>query len=280
MKTIKIVSPSVNVSDRLFFCNGAIKASDKPYTPYREGAIIPRYPMIKKTDELYSSRLDDTNCDCAASIIIFEVGRDIIDQINLLKISEIRSIEAALSIYKLPELPKIIENIRFLIKDSMLTDSSELNFLSLAINYPNLESITTVIDGSQTQGRKVFSGLHIDDIENNSILSAKYSMRRLAINIGSGARYLLFSDATVKEVALRVAPSIAEDAPLPADIVRQYYENNMDDQVYAIKLMPNEAYICFTENIIHDATNIDSSAADIVLHFIGNFSLSLSKINR
>lgn len=103
-----------------------------------------------------------------------------------------------------------------------------------------------------------FIGLHVDNWEGAALLNREALPNRLCVNIGSSHRYFLFvpcSLCSMIDVLERVHGRDWQIPPRLTSIGRLFLEEYPSFPVIRCKVLPGEAYIAPTENLVHDASS-------------------------
>ena len=102
-----------------------------------------------------------------------------------------------------------------------------------------------------------FIGLHIDDLDEQPLRRREESTSRLCVNLGLSRRYLLFINLGVGRMAelLSAAQNLTDCLGLrPTPFIHAFLRAFPEYPVVRLAVLPGEAYISPTENMIHDAT--------------------------
>ena len=137
----------------------------------------------------------------------------------------------------------------------------------IRISAPNLPTVTTDKD--------LLVGLHVDEWFHDGQAPRRWRPNRMVFNLGRQPRYFMFINIPVEEmmddmpVGLQ-SPSIREGT----DIGRRFMQSHPNYPVCRIRVLPGEAYIAPTENLVHDASSIGITRVDIAGHVLGQFKLA------
>jgi hypothetical protein len=135
----------------------------------------------------------------------------------------------------------------------------EIGPVDLVINRPGL--LSTAIKAAT--GACI--GLHIDTHEPLPLTQRRSAMTLCAANIGAAERYLDFINLPVRQIVASLAGSkvpVPETAPALKDAFLLTYP---DYPVVRITVPPGQAYLCNTQDTIHDGSTNLSGLPDIVL---------------
>ncbi|RBL89646.1 hypothetical protein [Chitinophaga flava] len=150
-----------------------------------------------------------------------------------------------------------------------LQEGKEISKGFYSVNDANLSTTTKYFKGKQ------YTGLHIDNIDNLAIDKAHDAQNRLCINLGTQKRYFLFVNQPLSEMKTWI---LNQKGSFNAKNT-QWHLSQLFCRTYGtypivrIPLDPYQAYIAPTENILHDGSNIGSTAPDITYTLLGHFSL-------
>jgi hypothetical protein len=122
-------------------------------------------------------------------------------------------------------------------------------------------------------------GLHFDSWDRLGPLDRDRGTNRLCVNLGIGARHLLFVPKAAAVVLQEFAskhldvftPEALQDSTGRFDLARRYLEAFPEQPVLRIRVLPGEAYVAPTENLIHDGSSEESIDRDISVTVRGFF---------
>jgi hypothetical protein len=123
-------------------------------------------------------------------------------------------------------------------------------------------------------------GLHFDSWDRLPPLDRARGSNRLCVNVGAGSRHLLFvpmsAAAIVGALAARQIYVLTDEAALRdstgrCDLARRYLEVFPDQPVLRLRVLPGEAYVAPTENLIHDGSSEEAVDRDISVTVRGFF---------
>jgi len=136
-------------------------------------------------------------------------------------------------------------------------------------NAPRLPTVT--MDGGSGQ----LIGLHVDNWFNTPLGKRDESPNRVALNLGSQDRYLLFVNLPLMRMweLVHEKPRTGPAEPrLQADLLDRFWKKFPSYPVVRLRIGPGEAYVAPTENIAHDGSTLDMSTWDIYLTVLGYFA--------
>jgi hypothetical protein len=136
--------------------------------------------------------------------------------------------------------------------------------VGLCVNPPGLPTVTF------DEARKGYIGLHVDNWYDD--LSPDKAPGRICINLGSSARYFLFSPLSLTGMELAMAPD-GRNLDRRGDLARAFFRRFPDQPVLRLRVTPGEAYIAPTENISHDGSTLDQAGWDLTLTVRGWFAV-------
>jgi hypothetical protein len=129
-------------------------------------------------------------------------------------------------------------------------------------NQKNLKTITR----SNINSKLI--GIHVDSWDGGFDPEKRFKARnRICINIGTEARFFLFIPITVSSIYKEYGLNILEQNT-PCTFFQDF-----NYPIYRIKVLPGEAYIACTENILHDASSLYQKNSDLQLTILGYFSI-------
>ena len=136
-------------------------------------------------------------------------------------------------------------------------------------NAPGLPTVT--MDG----GSGKLIGLHVDNWFNTPLAERHLSPNRVALNLGSEDRYLVFVNLPlirIWELVHDVPPAGAADLRLRADLLDRFWRKFPSYPVVRLRIGPGEGYVAPTENIAHDGSTLGMSMWDVYLTVLGHFA--------
>lgn len=131
----------------------------------------------------------------------------------------------------------------------------------LAFAPPNLNS--TAFD----RVKRIYKGLHIDDHERLSYQDRDASFVLFNINIGNSIRYFQFINHDVQEIINNLSDNLDCDVrSWPTYRIKDHFFSLYENYpVIRAILSPGEAYLCQTQNLIHDGSTNCYGCPDISL---------------
>jgi hypothetical protein len=271
------------------------------YLKYRPGSFVPKEPWREptKTEASFlfanTSDLNSNAWDLGSSIGAFRLSDDAVSPLeDLLEQIGTRSAETPQD-YKsaidhpswksaLSEILKILPP--YCLPDGKLSglDLQETEpglktvtpkVISLRVTNPGLRTITK--DDSINLSKSFHIGMHLDSWDRAPLRQRHKSRNRICINLGREDRYFLFINLSLMDMFRALDYS-------DEDVYKHYRGLNVGVEfmkryplypVVRLRLLPGEAYIAPTDNIIHDASSIGKRYPDVTLAFIGHFGLPL-----
>lgn len=118
-----------------------------------------------------------------------------------------------------------------------------------------------------------YVGLHIDDWEQMPIEQRQYSKNRICINLGHSERYLLFVNLSIEAIlSLDKVIAMSNNRPRYIDEISElFFELFPAYPIVKLKVLPGEAYVAPTENMIHDGYTLGANGPDVRLTIRGYF---------
>jgi hypothetical protein len=129
-------------------------------------------------------------------------------------------------------------------------------------------ALTTTIDPSTGQ----LEGLHPDNHDGLPVSRRlTESRRRLVINLGPGARWLLVATPDVLDITRALHPGDEQRVPRTND-VREYAVRNPDALiVHRLGLEPGEGYVGPSELMVHDGSTYGTDEPSDIAHYLGRW---------
>ncbi|HEY6815170.1 MAG TPA: cyclophane-forming radical SAM/SPASM peptide maturase GrrM/OscB [Croceibacterium sp.] len=143
-------------------------------------------------------------------------------------------------------------------------------FCPLGIMLQDAGQKTTTVD--EADGLRL--GLHVDSWTKSRGDKRAGAINRIAVNLGEHPRRLLLLDLGVDQL-MNLVRSTSDPRPElrnPTEIARQFLFRFPDYPVVSIQVLPGEAYIAPTENLVHDGCSSGSTGRDVVFTILGQFT--------
>jgi hypothetical protein len=256
MQTRLRLPPTRNLQGRIAYSSGLTYSSadrDDGHAPYMPCAVVPALPWrdcsadtaprVFEAGEAWSSG------DC---IGVVPVGSRILE---LLRDAHAKQPSSDVS-----SLFAAVRGLaRFCVRSEGL---AMLGFFDTPVGM-----VTSTVD-ARSDG-SVRPGLHVDSYDGIEVGNRCARRNRLCVNLGFETRYFLFIDATFDSLSAQVA---GDAALTPLEVTARFLAQNPERRVIRLSIAPGEAYIAPTENIIHDATSLGKSKADVTFTLLGHFS--------
>jgi hypothetical protein len=138
----------------------------------------------------------------------------------------------------------------------------------IAVNLPGLETVTF-----DPADRK-FLGLHLDSWDGQPLERRARSLNRICINIGSKPRYFMFLNLSMTSIARLLAQESQTTLCRPVTSLGPAFMSRFPGYpIVRVRIAPGEAYIAPTDNIIHDASTVDTRRRSVSLHLRGWFTV-------
>jgi hypothetical protein len=121
---------------------------------------------------------------------------------------------------------------------------------------------------------KKMIGLHFDEWDGLPLDKLETATNRINFNIGLEPRHLVFINLTAKNIfeLTKKYHDIDFSSNGQVKLARIFFEKFTSYPVIRIKLMPFEAYVAPTENVIHDGSTEEKNEPDISLTTRGYFT--------
>ncbi|MFJ2744824.1 hypothetical protein ACIO3O_34785 [Streptomyces sp. NPDC087440] len=124
---------------------------------------------------------------------------------------------------------------------------------------------TTTTEDSAT-GRRI--GLHVDNFDRLPYARRHQGRRRLCLNLGPGARYLLIGDRDIQQICRTLHTAPDRHHPHTEDI-RRYVTARHPLRCLRIYLAPGEGYIAPTEFLPHDGSTAGIDQPSVAAFWLG-----------
>jgi len=149
----------------------------------------------------------------------------------------------------------------------MYLQHGTLETKSIGVNSPGLPTVTV------DHGHRRFVGLPVDSWDQLPIVQRCQARNRISINLGQEARFWLFINLTLQQIAqwLKLSAGIRLSG---SALGNAFMQRDPTYPVVKLKIAPYEAYLAPTENLIHDGCSLDKSTLDLHLTFLGHFGVT------
>jgi hypothetical protein len=219
---------------------------------YNPGAFVPAKPWRKPTDRESNGLWRDSGFTGVDFVGITKVPDDLLAEFNNVERDGSSGPLWRLESNRIDELSRPLVN--YLCKGFGYKKDPVRQGVS--VNMPALETVTF-------DANRAFLGLHLDSWDGQPLETRVQSLNRIVVNIGSEARYFLFLNLSLMEMAraLTLRPGTVHGGLNwlgPAFMARfpRY-------PIVRVRVAPGEAYIAPTDNVIHDASTIDSKGPSV-----------------
>ncbi|GAA2259014.1 hypothetical protein GCM10010430_48820 [Kitasatospora cystarginea] len=121
-------------------------------------------------------------------------------------------------------------------------------------------------------GRRI--GLHVDNWDKLRYAEKHQGRRRLCLNLGPGARYILLGDIDIQAICRTVHDDYEHRYPHTDDL-RTYVARHKPLRCFRIRLAPGEGYIAPTELLPHDGSTEDQPEPSTAAFWLGHWPRSV-----
>lgn len=137
----------------------------------------------------------------------------------------------------------------------------------VSINSVGLPTVTF------NQATQQLIGLHLDSWDKLLVEQRHLSTNRICINLGLEDRFLLFVNLSLIDMMRLTQMDSLSSQRSPIAIRHDFLTKYPDYPVIKLRILPGEAYIAPTENMIHDGCTIGKQFFDITLTIRGHINL-------
>lgn len=271
-----VLHPSVSgsISDYLSLSSGTELASSRPRSvgPYDPEARLARGPWRPLSDEelkRYSVGGTGARGRTVWLVDLGSLGAELISELRALGFHRVWSTDEANALNRSIQAQVVVGRIATAVQPFEL--EPERNLSRVVAHPPGLEGVTAHHDEG------IYSGLHVDSFDNAPLTGRDLSQNRLALNVGTQDRYLLFLDRTVREMSDEISPEKEELKSVTSKAVtslgREWMKAHPDRPVVRLRVKPGQAYIAPTENIVHDASSEGQTHMDLSVVLRGKYGV-------
>jgi len=267
-------------SSRISFSSGTLKASQIDLKNYEENAYIPRKPWIKvKNNPIQIFSLEESGFlwEHGSSIGVCKISEEILfpiqEILDRFRLREYQNIDSYKLVHSLTDFRDALRNLfQYLVSNYCVNETAEN--LGICIAPPNLVTLTR---DTNNLIKKPYIGMHLDSWDKLPLYKRHESRNRICINLGTKPRYFLFIDRTLKNIysCMSVQVDNYDEYYCGSELGIEFMKYNPSYQVARLKILPGEAYIAPTDNLIHDALSASDKHIDVTLTFLGYFAPNL-----
>jgi hypothetical protein len=265
-RLVRLWSPNAGVrneSGRAEISNGTCLVREIPATvgPYADGARLPRDPWSNGSAEerrtLWAPTARATDRTIAL-LRLFERG-------DVARFSDVFSAIRPCR-FDSPDVRADPLLAWLLTQTSALNSRGPFDLHSLISNAPGRRGTAFNTE------RQLHVGLHVDSWDKGDLASLQAARNRIAINVGTEPRYLVFINIPIVEmIPLLGAPTRFADQP-PDAVLDAFMSAFPDYPAIRLRVDPGEAYVAPTEAIAHEGSTEGATVADRVVMVRGYFS--------
>lgn len=260
-------------SERLRISHGTKAAASDLQPAYAIGAMVPRVPWRCLTPDEETRVFGGRHP--AHTVQVCRIPPEAIEGFGPLRTALARD-------YPVEVLQRVIGSKRTAEAFSCLQSGlgrfgvcwQTIRALGISLKSPGLETCTT----ESSTGERV--GLHVDSFFGDGLSGRERRALRLCINVGIEPRHFLFVNTSLQRIWEVSCDGSREMHQVNASaIAAAFLAAHPNYGVLRLTLLPGEAYIAPTENIIHDSTSADRRTFDAALTFLGYSDGAVSASN-
>jgi hypothetical protein len=182
--------------------------------------------------------------DIHRSVMIVRLSQELIQVLRQLTTEEINTIFGSL------DINNDMQRLMLSYIEPVCTLDGIVAFHRLVPDRPN--RLTVSYDHMQS----AFNGLHVDSWDSPPGHDRNRSPNRISINVGTVERKLLFVNVTLDEMGQQIKEASPDVAmPCGTERGRLFFRMFPHYPVASLRLLPGEAYIAPTENMMHDGSS-------------------------
>jgi hypothetical protein len=251
-------------SERISLSSGTTAIETSQYPEYIDGAFVPREPWRKPhRDELFS-----LCCARFSFLPSSTVGIVTLSSSNLKALKTLVRVKPEPTYGSERLMSHQIEAIKEMLNEDGIAFASKDKSICYGAS-PHPPKLRTV-----TRTPNYFVGLHIDSWDKSLLYERSSSSNRVSVNIGEEDRFFLFLNLTLAGMAhylnINVNPL---NMIVPDKVATNFMTKYPDYPIIRVRIRPGEAYIAPTENIIHDASTVDTKNTGWVVNIRGFFGV-------
>ena len=251
--------------DRVYLSDGTIclQQPEGDKAEYNPGAFLPKTPWRKPTEWERKRLWQDSGVTNVDFVGVASIPNELLATLRAV----VRDTDAdALRQLEPRRIREFIGPLIDYLRDRFAYKSEPFNH-GIHVHRPGRETVTL----NTASGK--YLGLHLDSWDRYRVEARARSLNRICVNLGAEPRHLLFLNLTLMNVA-RLAQESQETADRAYDSVGPAFMSRFPGYpIVKVRIAPGEAYIAPTDNVIHDASTVDSRSPSITLTLRGWFTV-------
>lgn len=264
-------SNQISTENRLHLSSGVESYSGKSFQgiPYKNYSFVPKKPWKKCNiaDEKKLLANSEKILNIYDAIGVVKIPDYIIMQINTLKLDQLSNTSELNQVKQSKEYKIFIENLLNYLNEFSKSKES-LTCLDICMNIPGMP--TTSID---LKSQKLV-GLHLDNWDKKVLNDTESARNRICINIGKEERYFSFCNLPIKQI-IKELETRSNNIKDGVHLASTWFQEKDSYPIVRLKVLPGEAYISPTENLLHDGITDLKKHLDLHLTVLGYFDPKL-----
>lgn len=191
------------------------------------------------------------------SVVLVDLGERILDQAH----EELLPLVGGAEVSP-PERAVALRRFHGAVLDALASDlgivAEQVGAADLVVHRPGLRST------AHNPDRDVFMGLHVDSHQRLPFGERWAAMTLCAVNVGFTHRYLNLVNLSVPSLVGLLEES-GHDVPGESanDLRDAFFATFPDYPIIRVRLQPGQAYLCNTQNTVHDGATNDDGLPDL-----------------
>lgn len=199
------------------------------------------------------------------TVSVFPLPRALLDGLRELGVTRLESRSDAVEFEKRADVTALLARLSEALRSRHSGPDSPRD-LGLMADAGGL--VTTTFN--HVVGRQL--GLHLDSWDRLPLEWRGTARNRIAVNLGASDRHFVFINLTLQQIAARLKERRAESSDVwGGTTCAKFLASHFSYPVVRLRVLPGEAYIAPTENLIHDGSTADSAYPDVGYHVLGRF---------
>jgi len=254
-------------NDRVFLSDGttSLQQVDADKAEYTPGAFLPKTPWRKPTDWESKRLWQDSGVMNVDFVGIASIPDELLAALR--KVVDDTGDKDALRQLDPRRIREHIGPLIDYLRDRFAYKSEPFNH-GIHVHPPRRETVTIDLANHK------YLGLHLDSWERYSVEARARSLNRICVNIGAEPRHFLFVNLPLMNLVKMLAEESQEGPDRASESVGPAFMSRFPGYpIVKVRVVPGEAYIAPTDNVIHDASTVGSKTPSVTLTLRGWFTV-------
>lgn len=254
--SLNLLTPGLDPS--LVTVSAGVRRLDRAST-----AVVAREPWRPLTADEQEALVVDAPVPSARSVSVLDLGRETLE-LGRRTLLPLLDPDAGAGIDRSGALRTFQSAVLSLLHDRHGLVPETVGAADLVVQRPGQESTAF------NKGTGQFMGLHIDSHQRLALGERGGAMTLCAVNLGRADRYLHYVPRSVAGIADDLVARGQVIPPSALALKDAFFAAHPDEPVLRLTLAPGHAYLCVTQNTIHDGSTGDH--ADVAFLTMSRFA--------